>query len=72
MKVASLFTGAGGLDLGLHQVRVPLPSDPVWTLSGTRYFAESQALSNYQLAIRMECGERAFSEQMFSGCIMKI
>ncbi len=29
MKVASLFTGAGGLDLGLHQVRVPRPPDPV-------------------------------------------
>ncbi len=72
MKVASLFTGAGGLDLGLHQVRVPLPPDPIWTLTGTRHFAESQALPNYQLMIRMECGERTFAEQMFSGWVKKI
>lgn len=65
MKIASLFTGAGGLDLGLHQVRVPLPSDPVWTLTGRRDFADSQALSNYQLVIRMQCGERTFAEQIF-------
>ncbi len=28
MKVASLFTGAGGLDLGLHQVGIPIEVGP--------------------------------------------